>query len=63
MVGDSDRMQQACMNIIQNSITFTMCGQILVYFGYDISTSNLLVIVNDRGTGIKEEDQKDIFKL
>jgi signal transduction histidine kinase len=35
VVGDSDRLQQVTMNLIQNAIENSFSEKIVVYFGFD----------------------------
>ena len=60
-VGDSDRLQQALMNLLDNEVKFTSRGEIRV--SVYLSQKDLLAIeVADTGFGIPEEQLPDIFE-
>ena len=54
VIGDSDRLQQVLVNLIQNSITYSMPnGKVFVNFSYNYTQKQIICIVNDTGIGIK----------
>lgn len=62
--GDSDRIEQVILNLIENSIKFTEKGSIL--FKVEVINSSSLcrlkMTVSDTGRGIKEEELKNLFE-
>lgn len=67
MKGDPCRLQQVLLNLLSNSLKFTIKGGIRVLLRpfYDHGSRNwmLQVAVRDSGTGIKDEDKPKLFKL
>jgi signal transduction histidine kinase len=49
VIGDSDRLQQAAHNLMQNAIQNQFTGKIVVFFGFDMDQSQLVLIVKDEG--------------
>ena len=62
--GDSDRIEQVILNLLENSIKFTEKGSIL--FKVEVINSSSLcrlkMTVSDTGRGIKEEELKNLFE-
>ena len=62
--GDSDRIEQVILNLIENSIEYTEKGSIL--FKVEVINSSSLcrlkMTVSDTGRGIKEEELKNLFE-
>jgi signal transduction histidine kinase len=61
MVSDSTRIKQVLINLLSNSVKFTMKGMILLDIEKD--GNQLIITVTDTGIGIKDEDQHKLFKL
>ncbi len=63
MVGDALRIKQVLTNLVANAIKFTDVGDILVKVSLDDAHDNhLLVIVQDSGRGVSEQDRKQLFR-
>jgi len=62
---DSGRIKQVLLNLLSNSFKFTFSGGITVgaKIQYMHDQNFLKLSVHDTGIGIKEEDQKGLFKL
>lgn len=63
VIGDPRRLQQVMLNIILNSIKFTPDGEVAISVYFNFIESQIVLVVQDEGTGIAIEDQKTIFKL
>ena len=60
---DEIKLKQILINLISNSIKFTLKGFISLYIEIDINDSNYLVFtVEDSGIGISKHNQKYLFK-
>ena len=60
MVGDTNRLAQALMNLVSNAIQYTPeGGTVEVTVGRENGAA--LVSVSDTGTGISDEDQRHLF--
>lgn len=59
IITDGIKIKQILMRLINNSIKFTLKGEI--QFGYAIKHDNLIFFVKDTGIGIKSETQEKIF--
>jgi len=57
---DATRLEQILSNLLENALKHTKRGAIS--FGYQLKGKFLEFYVKDSGTGIKKEDQKNIFK-
>jgi signal transduction histidine kinase/CheY-like chemotaxis protein len=65
IIGDSKRVQQVLMNLVQNAATFTTQGEICVNIHALIhgeKKPELIFEVKDTGTGIAENQLKQLFK-
>ena len=65
LLGDMMRVQQIIINILTNAIKYTPMGEINFYVFNERREENhiyLSFVVNDTGIGIKEEDQKKLFR-
>lgn len=64
MFGDSERLQQVAINIIENSVinSYDNC-KVTVFVNFDKQTSKIVFIVMNTGIGIKQEDQKSINQI
>ena len=58
---DKKRLTQVLVNLINNAYKFTMRGGVII--AIKLERSQLNISVKDTGIGIKEEDQKKLFKL
>lgn len=57
---DPGRVQQVCLNLIENSLQFTEKGTI--EFGYELRDPRYIhCFVKDTGIGLKKDEQKNIF--
>lgn len=62
---DKQRMRQILFNLVGNAVKFTQKGSITIDASFDFdteSTGTLIFSVIDTGSGIKNEDQENIFK-
>ena len=65
VLGDSSRIQQVLINLINNAIKFTNAGKISVIVDQSVGIDNDQIItfyIKDTGIGMKAEDIKHIFK-
>jgi signal transduction histidine kinase/DNA-binding response OmpR family regulator len=67
VIGDSKRLRQVLMNLIENAVKFTEQGEIFVGVNYSLPTPEghppvLNFEVRDTGTGIAKEQLKHLFK-
>ena len=65
IVGDSKRLQQVLMNLVENAVKFTSKGEIIVNVRSIIHGSDkpqLIFEVKDTGTGIPNDRMKLLFK-
>eukprot|EP00347_Sterkiella_histriomuscorum_P001382 403372250 len=60
---DEQRLKQVLINLITNSLKFTLKGQITLSISYDFVDHFLNVKVQDTGIGVKSDDEKKLFKL
>ncbi|NJO87574.1 MAG: response regulator [Chloroflexia bacterium] len=60
VISDAFRVQQVISNLLNNSLKFTVNGEIT--FGYKIVNSTLEFFVVDEGIGIAEDKKDQIFK-
>jgi signal transduction histidine kinase len=60
VISDAFRLQQVISNLLNNSLKFTMNGEIT--FGYKIVNSTLEFFVVDEGVGIADDKKDQIFK-
>lgn len=66
IIGDSNRVRQILINLLNNAVKFTEKGEINIFISshiIDVNTQKyeLLFSVEDTGIGIKPEDQKYLF--
>ncbi len=64
VIGDSERIQQVLINLINNAIKFTNSGKISIIVDQTIGIDNYQIItfyVKDTGIGMKPEDVRRIF--
>ena len=62
--GDSDRLEQVAINIIENSIINSYDGsKVIVYVNFDKENSKIVFIVKNTGIGINKDDQQQIFQM
>jgi len=59
ITGDSERIKQVLVNLINNSLKFTERGYI--YFGYTVNKGEIVFYVMDSGIGIPLEKRETIF--
>jgi signal transduction histidine kinase len=59
---DELRLKQVLVNLISNSIKFTLFGEIKLKISTDEKKSKLIYLISDTGTGINEQKQKHIFQ-
>ena len=65
LIGDSSRVKQVLLNILNNAVKFTHKGRITLSVRWEEGEENsgtLLMAVKDTGIGIKEEDIGRIFE-
>jgi signal transduction histidine kinase len=58
--GDYVQLGEAIKNLIDNSITYTPQGNIIIKLARD--ENNALLSIKDTGAGISEDDKKNLFK-
>jgi len=66
VVGDSVRLRQIVVNLVDNAIKFTESGEVIVEVRKDAETDEDLLLhfaVNDTGVGIAEEKRSVIFDM
>jgi len=59
--GDSLRVSQILINLLNNAVKFTSKGEVGLYIGY-LSNNTFRFEVKDTGIGLKEQEQKRLFK-
>ena len=65
LLGDMMRVQQVVVNILTNAVKYTPTGEVNFFVFNEHKEDNriyLSFVVNDTGIGIKEEDQKKLFR-
>ena len=65
LMGDMMRVQQVVINILTNAVKYTPDGEVNFFVMNEKREENriyLSFVVNDTGIGIKEEDQKKLFR-
>ena len=65
LLGDMMRVQQVVINILTNAVKYTPDGEVNFFVMNEKREENrvyLSFVVNDTGIGIKEEDQKKLFR-
>lgn len=65
LFGDSTRIRQICLNLLNNAIKFTNQGSILFQsslLSLENNTAKIRIEVEDSGIGIKESDKSKLFK-
>jgi signal transduction histidine kinase/ligand-binding sensor domain-containing protein/DNA-binding response OmpR family regulator len=66
LVGDSHRLKQVLINLVNNAIKFTLKGEVFVkvYLGKDVDSNQFEIgfSVRDTGIGIPEEKMAGLFK-
>eukprot|EP00347_Sterkiella_histriomuscorum_P016347 403353540 len=63
LLTDDQRLKQVLINLITNSLKFTIQGQITILASYDEKDHMLNFHVRDTGVGVVKEDQAKLFKL
>ena len=66
IISDEQRLQQVVMNLLSNALKFSKKGgtiDMVVNYKIEGNTEKIGISVKDTGVGIKEEDQKKLFKL
>ena len=63
LIGDPDRLQQVIINLIQNALKNQYEGEIFIKLIYDEEEGQIIIIITDQGSGIKTQDQEQLFKL
>eukprot|EP00347_Sterkiella_histriomuscorum_P008982 403342980 len=63
LYSDEQRIQQVLINLITNSLKFTIKGEIGIHISYDDQLQLLNFKVNDTGVGVPKEDEEKLFKL
>ena len=56
VLSDSRRFAQVLINLISNSLKFTMEGSINISISFDKSNNNLNIVVSDTGVGINKKE-------
>jgi len=62
ILSDENKLKQIFLNLISNSIKFTVSGSIKLLASFDFINNALVISVEDTGIGIKEEDFHLIFQ-
>jgi signal transduction histidine kinase len=62
VIADEIRLKQIVLNLISNAVKFTKSGFILIKCFKHPVNNLILISVSDSGAGIKDENQKFIFK-
>lgn len=60
VIGDPDRMMQVCINLINNSIKYTLKGSVTV--SAHLEGKMAVISVLDTGIGISKKDQEHLFE-
>eukprot|EP00347_Sterkiella_histriomuscorum_P016084 403354549 len=63
LYSDEQRIKQVLINLITNSLKFTIKGEICIQITYDDELQLLNFKVNDTGVGVPKEDEEKLFKL
>ncbi|MCK5854116.1 MAG: response regulator [Sulfurovaceae bacterium] len=61
LCGDSLRISQILINLLNNAVKFTSKGEVGLHVGY-ISANRFRFEVRDTGIGLKEQEQERLFK-
>ena len=61
--GDSVRLQQVLINLINNALKSAPNGSVNIYIAYDFRSQQLIVHVQDDGRGIPEEEIPKLFTM
>ncbi len=63
-IGDSDRLRQVIINLLNNAIKFTHQGTVALHIMQNTTprSGNLLFSVTDTGIGVSKQKFKDIFR-
>ncbi len=65
LYGDSSKLRQLFVNLLNNAVKFTPSGKIILRVDYRLVNNDsieLIVDVEDTGIGIRREDMTDLFK-
>lgn len=62
IISDSKRITQVLFNLVGNALKFTQDGHVKIIVSLE-EPELLRIAVEDTGIGIKEEDQKKLFKF
>lgn len=61
IIADEDRLRQVLLNLIGNAVKYTPAGGKISLSAYP-ENNNLIIEVTDTGSGIEEEEQKQLFQ-
>lgn len=51
------------MNLVQNAITYTSEGKIVITCNYNSSAEMVDILIEDSGIGIKDERKDEVFRI
>ena len=63
IISDRNRLRQVFLNLVSNAVKFTFRGSITISCWVSDDQQFLEFSVEDTGIGIKEEDQRKLFKM
>ena len=62
-MGDEHRLKQILINLLKNSLKFTIGGRISIILTVNREEAMLHAFVRDTGLGIKQEDLNKVFHM
>nr|MCR5053286.1 response regulator [Lachnospiraceae bacterium] len=62
MFGDEVRIRQIMKNVMDNAIKYTDRGKVETDISFDEEKGELIIVVSDTGSGIKDEDMGKLFQ-
>ena len=63
IITDENRVRQVIINLISNAIKYTISGHVKITALHSKNSNKIELSVSDTGTGIEENDLKDLFSV